>query len=83
MIPLTAEHDVGPTLHRLRLDAGLTIRETAARAHISANGVHKRERSRAGYIGMFVHHARALGFDVALIPARHPHARPTGTGWPT
>lgn len=30
-----------------------------------------------------IDHAHVLGFDVALIPLRHPGARPTGTGWPT
>ena len=83
MIPLTSQRQIGPTLRRLRLDAGLSLREVARRAHVSANGVQKREVSRAGYLGMLVEHVAVLGFDVALVPARHPGARPTGTGWPT
>lgn len=82
MIPLTHRQPVGPVLRRLRLESGLSVRRVAAAAHLSPNGVLKREKSTAGYIDMFAEHARALGFDVALIPARHPHARPTGTGWP-
>lgn len=83
MITLTPGLPVGPTLARLRAAAGLSTRRLAAAAHISPNGVLKREKSNPGYIDMFVEHVGALGFDVALVPARHPHARPTGTGWPT
>jgi len=82
VITLTSEREIGPTLHKLRLDAGLTLRQVARAAHISANGVHKREVSRAGYLGMLVEHVGVLGYTVALVPARHPGARPTGTGWP-
>jgi transcriptional regulator with XRE-family HTH domain len=82
VIPLTSQREIGPTLHQLRLDAGLSIRQVARRAHVSANGVYKRETSRASYLGMLVEHVGVLGYTVALVPARHPGARPTGTGWP-
>lgn len=83
MIVIASEREIGPTLRRLRLDAGLSLRQVARLAHVSANGVQKREASRASYLGMLVEHVGALGYAVALVPARHPGARPTGTGWPT
>ena len=82
MIPLPADREIGPTLRQLRLGAGLTIRQLARRAHISPNGVHKREASHAGYLTMLAQHVGVLGFAVALVPQRHPGARDTGTGWP-
>jgi transcriptional regulator with XRE-family HTH domain len=82
MITLTSDHQIGPVLRKLRLDAGLTMRQLGARAHMSTSGIAKREHARAGYVGILIGHAGALGFDVALVPLRHPGARNTGTGWP-
>lgn len=82
MITLTRQRQIGPMLRQLRLSGGLTIRQVARRAHISPNGVHKREASNAGYLDMLVEHAQVLGYAVALVPQRHPGARDTGTGWP-
>ena len=82
MITLTAERQIGPTLRKLRYEAGLTVRQVARIAHLSINGIHHREQSHAGYIGMFVEHVSALGHTVVIVPQRHPGARPTGTGWP-
>jgi transcriptional regulator with XRE-family HTH domain len=79
---LTSDRQIGPTLRRLRLDAGLSIRQLARRAYISPNGVHKREASHAGYLEMFAQHVGALGYTVALVPTPRPGVRPTGTGWP-
>lgn len=81
-IRLTGDEHVGPLLRRLRLDAGLTMRQLGARAHMSTSGIAKRETARAGYVGILIGHAQALGYGVALVPQRHPGARPTGTGWP-
>jgi transcriptional regulator with XRE-family HTH domain len=82
VIPLPADREIGPTLRQLRLGAGLTIRQLARRAHISPNGVHKREASRAGYLAMLAQHVGVLGYTVALIPHRDADTRDTGTGWP-
>ncbi len=83
MIPLTRDLHVGPLLRHLRHRAGLSLRQLADRSHLSTSGIQKRERATSGYVGILIDHAQALGFDVALIPARHAGARPTGTGWPT
>lgn len=83
MIHLTAERQIGPLLRRLRLDAGLSVRDVAARAHLSKSGIAKREQSRGGYLGLLVETVNALDYDVVLQKRRRPGARPTGTGWPT
>jgi transcriptional regulator with XRE-family HTH domain len=82
MIPLTTEREIGPLLRRLRLDAGLTMRQLAARTHVSRSGISKREQRHAGYLGIIVGTVNALDYDVVLQKRRHPNARPTGTGWP-
>jgi transcriptional regulator with XRE-family HTH domain len=82
VITLTAERRLGPLLRRLRLDAGLTVRQAAALMHVSRSAVAKREASHGMPTDTFAHAAHVLGFDLALIPRRHPGARPTGTGWP-
>lgn len=82
VIPLTSDRQIGPTLARLRRDAGLTVRQLATRLHVSPSGVAKREKSQASYHALLIDTAHVLGFAVALVPQRHPGARPTGTGWP-
>lgn len=83
MITLTRGRPLGPILRNLRLDAGLTLDQLADGTHLTRSGISKRENRPSCTVGALVDHSRALGFDVALVPARHPHARPTGTGWPT
>jgi transcriptional regulator with XRE-family HTH domain len=82
VIPLTTDRQIGPTLRELRHNAGLSLRQLSQLASLSASGIQKRERSTAGYVGILIEHVRPLGYAVALIPQRHPGARPTGTGWP-
>lgn len=82
MIPLTSDREIGPILRRLRLDAGLTVRQLGTRANLSPSGIAKREQSQAGYVGILIETAHALGYRVALVPTPRPGVRPTGTGWP-
>lgn len=82
MIILSRYQDIGATLRSLRHTAGLTIRDLSARAHVSASAVSKRENHHGITAGALVEHAGALGYRLALIPAR-PGRRLTGTGWPT
>ncbi len=71
-------------LRHFREQLGLSRREIAARLFVSMGTVLKREHfERTLKIEDLIDHASVLGFDVALIPARHAGARPTGTGWPT
>lgn len=82
MIPLTTDREIGPTLRQLRQNAGLSVRQLAARVSLSPSGIAKREQSHANYVGILIEHAAGLDFRLALIPQRHPGARDTGTGWP-
>jgi transcriptional regulator with XRE-family HTH domain len=68
MITITAADPIGPLLRRLRVDAGLTVRDVARRTHLSRSGVAKRESSTAGYLGALVETVNALGYDVAIVP---------------
>jgi transcriptional regulator with XRE-family HTH domain len=77
VIPLTAERDIGPLLRRLRLDAGLAVRDLADRAHVSKSGISKREHRPGMTTAGLIHHLDALGYELAVVAAR-----PTGTGWP-
>lgn len=82
MITLTRSQHLGSVLRRLRHDAGLSLRQLGVRAHISKSGAGKREQQSGMSAAGLIDHAHVLGFDLALIPSRHPGARPTGTGWP-
>lgn len=82
MIRLTSDRRLGTLLRLLRTDAGLTIRDLAAKTQSSPTGICRRENRNGITAWGLIDHARALGFDVALIPARHRGGRPTGTGWP-
>lgn len=83
MITLDHQRHIGTILRGLRHDAGLTLRDVGHRAHVSKSGVSKRETNNGITAGALIDHAQVLGYAVALVPQRHPGARPTGTGWPT
>jgi transcriptional regulator with XRE-family HTH domain len=83
MITLTRERHLGRLLRDLRRDAGLTLRQLGAQAHVSKSAVSKREVNRSVTTAALIDHAHVLGFDLALIPKRQRGSRPTGTGWPT
>lgn len=83
MITILSDRNLGALFRRLRLANGLTMEQLGARVHISKKGVSNREHhGRAVTAGALIETANALGYTVALVPARHPGARPTGTGWP-
>ncbi len=83
-IRITSGLHVGGLIRRLRHDAGLTLDQLARRVHVTRNAASKRElRSPSLAVAVLVDTAHVLGYDLALIPKRHPGARPTGTGWPT
>jgi transcriptional regulator with XRE-family HTH domain len=79
---LNAQH-LARTLRQLREQADISRRSLARRLFISIGTLINRELSTRGIpTDALVDTASALGYDVALVPARHPGARPTGTGWP-
>jgi DNA-binding XRE family transcriptional regulator len=68
----------------LRDQLGLSRAEVARRLFMSRKTLMNRETGVRTLISdEAIGHAHVLGFDLALIPKRHPGARPTGTGWPT
>ncbi len=84
MITLTNQRHAGLILRHLRTRQQLTTRALAARLFVRHTTVSNREiGARDITLQALIDMAYCLGFDVALIPARHAGARPTGTGWPT
>lgn len=83
MITIVSERYAARLFRHLREQLGLTRRELAARLYVTGTTVAKRENGEHGYAtDALIDTAHVLGFDLALVPSRHPGARPTGTGWP-
>lgn len=84
MITLLSERHAARLFRYFREQAGLTRRELARRLFVTGTTISKREQGAHGYAtDVLIDTAHVLGYTVALIPQRHPGARPTGTGWPT
>lgn len=84
MITILSRRHAALVFRHLREQLDLSRRDVGARLFVSAKTVGDRERQvRTIVADEAIDHAHVLGFDLALIPARHPGARPTGTGWPT
>lgn len=67
---------LGPLLRRLRQEAGLTLDQVGARAHISRKGVCNRELPGSALpAAALVEHLAAVGYQVALVPIQ-PDRRP-------
>jgi transcriptional regulator with XRE-family HTH domain len=83
MIVIPNERYAARLLQHLREQLGLTRRDMARRLFVSNVTVANREYGTRGIAtDALIDHAHVLGFAVALVPQRHPGARPTGTGWP-
>lgn len=83
MITILSERHAARLLRHLREQLGLSRRTLGARLFVNAATVANREHGVRGIAtDALIDMAHVLGFDVALVPARHPGARPTGTGWP-
>jgi hypothetical protein len=67
-IRLADRIDIGNTLWQLRQDAHLGPTALAARLQMSVSGLHKRECDGRMPAAALIQHARALGYDLALIP---------------
>lgn len=70
-------------LREMRENRKLTQAQLAERLHVHHRTIAYREsgKSHMDY-DMIRQTADVFGYDVALIPQRHPGARDTGTGWP-
>lgn len=67
-IHLTDRIDIGNTLWRLRYEARMSPDGLAARLGLSRSGISKRECYGRIPASALIQHARALGYDLALIP---------------
>lgn len=83
MITIVSRRHAAEIFRHQRLAHGLTRRDIAARLFVSPKTVGNRERGELGMTTeVLLDMAHVHGFALALVPARHPGARPTGTGWP-
>lgn len=75
--PIRISHssNLGALLRHLRHEAGLSQRDLAATAHVTKSGLAAREQRSGMTAGALIDHARALGYDVALLPALTPDRR--------
>jgi len=69
-IHLARSSDLGQLLRDLRHQRGLSQRDVARATHISKSGLAAREQRSSMPVGALIGHAQALGYTVALIPAR-------------
>jgi DNA-binding XRE family transcriptional regulator len=83
MIRLTGRRHLRDTFRRLRRNARLTQAQLGDKLYVHHSTIRFREAGRVHFtFDAAQQTARVFGYDVALIPQRHPGARPTGTGWP-
>ena len=81
MIVIDRRH-LAAEFRRMRINRKLSQRELAERLFVHQHTVCSRELHARIDLDATLRTAAAFGYQVALIPARHPGARPTGTGWP-
>lgn len=67
---------------RMRIARKLTQHQLAQRLFVHQHTISVRENHARLDVGAVIETAAAFGYHVALVPSRHPGARPTGTGWP-
>jgi DNA-binding XRE family transcriptional regulator len=67
---------------QMRITRKLTQRQLADRLCVHQHTISTRENRAQLDITAAFETAHAFGYAVALVPLRHPGARPTGTGWP-
>lgn len=83
MITIRNSRHLARVIRHLRETTHMSRRGLAGRLFISPKSLGDRETFRRGWdTDSTIDVARVFGFDVALVPARHPGARSTGTGWP-
>lgn len=83
VITIISRRHAALLFRHLRAQHGLSRAEVARRLFVSRKTLMNRETGVRTIISdEAIGHARVFGYDLALIPQRHPGARPTGTGWP-
>jgi transcriptional regulator with XRE-family HTH domain len=81
VIVLDRRH-LAASFRQMRINRKLTQRQLAERLHVTSKAVGYREGRALLDVDVVLETAAVFGYDLALIPKRHPDARPTGTGWP-
>lgn len=82
MIVIDRRH-LAASFREMRLNRKLTQQQLGVRLHVHQHTVSYRESGSLLDVDAALRTAHVFGYDLALIPKRHPGARPTGTGWPT
>lgn len=83
MITIRSRQHAAQVFKHLRLGQDMARTTLARQLYVSAKTVANREQGVSGLTTeALIDTAHVLGFGVALVPLRHPGARPTGTGWP-
>jgi transcriptional regulator with XRE-family HTH domain len=84
VITIRNSQHLARVLRHLRENAGITRRDLASRLFVTARTIAYREHGTHSWdTDSTIDTANIFGFEVALVPARRPGVRPTGTGWPT
>jgi DNA-binding XRE family transcriptional regulator len=67
---------------QMRINRKLRQQDLAEKLFVHQHTISVRENHARLDVGAVIETAAVFGYDVALIPQRHPAARRTGTGWP-
>lgn len=81
MIVIDRRH-LASAFREMRINRRLTQHQLAKRLFVHQHTVSERENHARFDLESTLRTAAEFGYDVALLPKRHPGARPTGTGWP-
>lgn len=81
MIVIDRRH-LAAEFRRMRLNRKLTQHDLAQRLYVHQHTISVRENHARLDLAAIIDTAAVFGYDLALVPSRHPGARPTGTGWP-
>jgi hypothetical protein len=83
VIAVISRRQLADVFYHLRRAHGYGVAELGRRVYASSDTIHNREVGITGiHTDALIDTAAVFGFDVALMPKRHPGARSTGTGWP-
>lgn len=83
MITILSGRHAGQLFRHLRAYHEMSQRELGWRIQTDQRTISARESGHGGMLtDALIDTAAIFGFNLALIPQRHPGARPTGTGWP-
>jgi hypothetical protein len=83
VIAVISRRQLADVFRHLRLAHGIGVTELGRRVYADRGTIYDRESGRYGFhTEALIATAAVFGFDVALMPKRHPGVRPTGTGWP-